>query len=965
MTHDPRRRRAALPARPAALAVLLLAAWLLAWAGVARAQMADPRVPWSSADSAHFRVHYRDGQRAQAEAVARAAERAWGRVTEALQWQPRGRTEIVLYSETDLANGFATPLPANRVGIHLAPPDDGELLDNSAWLDLLLVHELTHTVHLDKVRGAPLVLQAIFGRVFWFMPNLFQPAWMLEGLAVLHESDPASGRGRLRGPWFEAWLRAERTRGFVSLAEINADGRRLPVAQQYLYGAYFFDFLQRRHGAAAAGAIVERYSGNLVPRLHSAPWAATGRTMDALWAEFLQDLARQVDERAAALRVQPQVVGEALPGGPWFAAASLAALPAQAGGGWLAVLDDGVHAAQLVRIAPDGSRRALTRVQRGARLDVAADGRVLVAQPERCDTHYLSYDLFRLEGTRLRALTDCAHLRRAVQAGGQLFALQLDAGRTRLVRLDGAGGVSAVLLAPADGSELVDLAALDDGAVAVVTRRPHDAGADWRVLRVDPAQPQAASVLLARGTPITGLRRGATGLEMILVEEGVPNVWRLAGGPGAPRLQRLTHSHTAVVAHAGTAADGALLSAVIAPSGYALHRLAAAQPLQEIAVDAGPPSPPAAAAADPAPAATTAVLGDGAPYAGWRSMAPHSWLPAALSDRGLTALGASTFGEDALGWHRWTATALWETSQREPLGSVEYLWRGAHGVALTRTLSARAWTGDRGDETTTVYDRRTQAQWLSLLPVVPRLERRVLLGLGAALDRIERIDVAATRSARPRDERLLAVLADFDTGGGNWASEGRNRGLRATLLVESYEPFAGDARAYDGQVTRADLRGWLPLGRSVLALRWTEARASGRTEPFQLGGASDEWLQIGFVLNQRDIALRGYRGDEPVLRGRHGRVASAEWRFTLADIDRHGMVPPLGINRLSGAVFVDAGGAWDAGSRPDRWRRGAGFELLAETRLLYAMALQLRLGYARALDAPEGGRGYLTMGRAF
>jgi outer membrane protein assembly factor BamA len=94
-------------------------------------------------------------------------------------------------------------------------------------------------------------------------------------------------------------------------------------------------------------------------------------------------------------------------------------------------------------------------------------------------------------------------------------------------------------------------------------------------------------------------------------------------------------------------------------------------------------------------------------------------------------------------------------------------------------------------------------------------------------------------------------------------------------------------------------------------------------------------------------------------------VASAEWRFTLADVDRHGMVPALGINRLSGVVFVDAGGAWNDGSGPDRWRRGAGGELLAETKLLYALALQLRLGYARALDAPQGGRSYLALGRSF
>jgi hypothetical protein len=266
-------------------------------------------VAWQTADSAHFRVHYRESQRAQAEAVALAAERVYPRVTQGLGWEPRGRTEIVLYSEFDIPNGFTSPLPYNKIGVFLAPPDAGALLDNSDWLDLLLVHEFTHAVHLDKVRGAPRVLQAIFGRVPWFMPNLFQPGWATEGIATLNESDPASGRGRLRGPVFEGWLRAEQSAGFLSLRELNADGRALPLSKQYLYGAYFYDFLARRYGADKPAAVIEQYSGNLVPRLHSAPAGATGKTMDLLWDEFLADLAQQVDQRAAPLRLAVRGAG--------------------------------------------------------------------------------------------------------------------------------------------------------------------------------------------------------------------------------------------------------------------------------------------------------------------------------------------------------------------------------------------------------------------------------------------------------------------------------------------------------------------------------------------------------------------------------------------------------------------------------------------------------------------------------
>lgn len=920
--------------------------------------LADPRVPWQTADSAHFRVNYRSSQRAQAEAVARAAERVYGRITQALDWEPRGRTELVLYNEFDIANGFTTPLPYNKIGIFLAPPDEGQLLDNSAWLDLLLVHEFTHAVHLDKVRSVPRVLQAIFGRVTWFIPNVFQPGWATEGIATYLESDPTSGRGRLKGPLFEAWLRAERASGFLSLREINADGRALPLSKQYLYGAYFYEFLARRYGADKPAALIHQYSGNIVPRLHSNPSGATGKTMDVLWDEFLADLAQQVDERGAALRAVPEVLGPRLLG-PTFSVPSVAALP---GGALLAVLDDGVGASQLVRLNADGTRQVLAPVNGDARISVAADGRVLVAQYDVCNTLYLSYDIYRLNGDRLQQLTSCAHLRRAVDAGPAIVALQLDGGRTRLVRLAdnaAAGAEPAVLYTPEDGADLIDLAASADGRRLSLIQRRAD---DWRVLELDLAAPGAASaaprVLLRRNAPLYGLRQGSQGLEVIAAEGGAHNVWRLAGG----EFKRLTHSHTSVVAHGGTAADGALATVVIAPQGFALHRLASAVPLQTLPADTAGAAMPALA---PEAAAPPAVLGDGVAYSALRTLAPRSWLPAVVVDRGLAAFGASTSGADALGWHQYLVTAMLETSQKELVGSLEYVFADSHGLSLTRGLSAQAWTGASGKEDTTVFDRNTRVQWLSLVPFT-RLQRRVTLGVGAAVDRSDRVDLDAGSTAHRRDEKVMAVLLDFDTRGSNWASEGVNRGLRATLQYESYKPFAdGDAPTYSGAVLRADLRGFVPLGRSVLALRATEVHASGSTERYQLGGAVDQALQIGYVLNNRSLSLRGYQGDELALQGRNARVGSIEWRTTLADVDRHFMVPAVGINRLSATVFADVGGAWDTGHRPAQWHRSVGAELIAETRWLYALSLQLRLGLARALDGERGTTGYLSLGRAF
>ncbi|MBI5718356.1 MAG: hypothetical protein HZC37_11810 [Burkholderiales bacterium] len=998
--------------RAAARALLALCLALpaaLLPAGAARAQSADPGPPWDTAESAHFRIHYRASQRPQAEAVVRAAERAWPRVTQALAWEPKSRIDIAVYSELDISNGFSTPLPFNLIGVFLTPPDEGQLLDNSAWLDLLLVHELTHAVHLDKRRGAPRVLQNIFGRIAWFVPNVFSPGWFLEGLAVWEESDrdqAGRGRGRLKGPTFEAWLRAERKRGFLKLAELNADGRALPLAKQYLYGAYFFEFIHRRYGPTKTQEMVEQHSGDIgfAPRLHSMPWGATGKMMDVLWDEFLADLNEQVAARAAPIERVPEATGRRWLG-PIFEVPSLASLP---DGAVLAVVDDGLGAPRIERLRRDGAgaggivRERVTTVLGGARLEAAADGSVLVMQPDLCRTRYLGYDVYRLQGSSLRQLTHCAHLRRAVQLGatlsssggvvattrptGELVAIQLDAGRTRLVRLnpDARSQPPAVLYAPPEGTDIIDIALAPDGrTLHAVTRRE----GDWQVIEFDTAaatpQPQPR-LRLVHDAPIANLRHGPAGLEMVAVEGGVPNVWRLARN-GA--WQRLTHSHTAVVAQGGGAPDGSLAVVVIAAQGYELRFMETAPPLQErvaaTRAASGAAAPGAAggtgsAAGAVSAAGTTAAaadLGPARPYAAWRTMYPRSWFPAITSDRGLTAYGASTSGADAVGWHAYTATLQYETSQKEWLGGVEYVFRGHTGLALDRKLVARAWTGDSGDETTTQYDRELQAQWLSLFPVpgLNSLAHRVSLGIGAALDRIERVAVAGGTADRRQDERIAALVADYDSRGANWYSDGANRGLKLTLRGESYKPFEGrgndTAPDYDGLVVRADARAYFGIGRGVLALRLTEARARQRTRPFQLGGATETGRAIGFALNNREIALRGYRGDEPELRGQQARLASVEWRMPLVDIDRHGMVPALGINRLAATVFYDIGAAWAAGrNNPDDYRRGVGLELRGEAKLLYALAIDLRLGVGHALDPIPGRgrtRGYLTVGQAF
>jgi hypothetical protein len=514
-----------------------------------------------------------------------------------------------------------------------------------------------------------------------------------------------------------------------------------------------------------------------------------------------------------------------------------------------------------------------------------------------------------------------------------------------------------VLWEPPADITLIDLAAApDEQHVSVISKR----AGDWRVEQFDLAHPDAAPRLLfTYDAPITSLSDGPAGLEFVAVRDGVFNVWRLEGSSWV----KLTHTYTRVTAHSGTMSDGSLATVVVAPQGYELHRLAKAEPLERVPATTTP-----AATAPPVSGTTpSASLGTAAPYHAWRSIAPRSWEPLITTDRGLTAVGATTFGSDALGWHQYAGSLQYETSQHDWQGTLQYLFEDWNLLSFQRTLEPRAWINGDDTNDVTSYDRKTSAQWISLLPWL-RLDRRITFGVGAAADTVDRVHPQFVAAPPAKDSRILAALADYDTSGSNWWSEGPNRGQHATLLYETYRPFAHDSSTdYDGNVLRLDWRGYIPLGRTVLALRHTEANAHGSTEPFQLGGAIDPQLQLqpGLALNNRDITLRGYRGDEPGLVGANARVSSIEWRTPLADVDRNFMVPAVGLNRLSAAVFFDIGGAWNTGHRPVHYDRSAGAELLSEVKLLYILDLQLRLGVAHGLDGPKNTLGYLALGHAF
>jgi hypothetical protein len=910
----------------------LFAFALLLWCTGLRAQWlelhwADPALRWRTIETPNFHIHFAEQNRAQARMAAGAAERIYPTITSILDWRPRRRTHIVLLDSADFANGYASPMPFNYSAIFLSPPDDGELLQNQDWLELVLTHELFHIVHLDKASGTPLNLRNVLGRLLPFFPNVLQPGWLIEGLAVYAESEPQRGHGRMGQGYFEGMMRAEVDRGLRSLRELSARGRGFPLNRDYLYGSYFFAFLRERYGQGVIRRLIDNYSSNMMPfKVDSNAALTTGKPMDQLWLEY-QDWLR------ARFRAPP---GEPAQGAELARAFSLSSpVLAPDGARWY-VQADGYTRPRLTR-----NGRVLLEVEPDTRLAAAQSG-VLLAEREICGNHNLLYGLQRIDERGQRREVDrCSRHRFAAELGdGRIAAVAFASGEARVV----VAGDDQVLYRAHPGESITGLAA-KRGRVIITSLR----GGVWSLIELGDGSPR---VLLADSAVKHSPRVSETGDEVFFIADydKAYDVWSLR--PGASGLARWTRAPYGV-REMSEPARGELLLVTLEADGDALrlYRLPAS-PLEQRAAPRLEPAPQP-------PIEEATLLGEAA-YSPWPSLRPTSWVPLIQIADGAVALGAATLGQDALETHRYVLAPMFEFTQRELLGQAVYLYDGRHGFRIDRTLTVRATERDDSKTKIRAYSVKEDAQWVSLWRSL-RLNRRLYWGLGAAIEQ-EKFHDLDLGTARTQNERVIGLVAGLDSRRTQWYSEGPSQGQELRLFAETSRRLRA---AFDGNIVRADWRGHLPLRKTVLAVRWNEAYGTRGAEPFELGGSqSDDLILLLPVLNERNFALRGYTTGDPALIGHRARLLSAEWRVPIADIDRHFMVPPVGINRVALNLFYDLGAAWERGANAD-YHRGIGAELMTEPRAGYLFGFSARLGVARGLDEGGSTKVYLRAGRAF
>ena len=976
-----------LPRGAATLTLLLL----LSIAASAGAQIAPDR-DWRTLETPHFRVTFPAGMEEMAGRTASRAEWAHDLLAREFISPPSGRIDIVLTDDVDLANGSATPLPTNRIVLHAYPPTDvPELAFTTDWLELLVLHEMVHIFHLDYAGGVWGVLRSIFGRNAGLFPGAFAPSWLVEGLATHFESVYTDG-GRVHGTVFPMMLRAAALSGdLFTIDRASGEPRSWPGGTtRYLYGAFLLDYLAEAGDRGWEGDFVERYARQTVPyRLDAAARAALGAGFTAGWSEWTASLTRSArqlaDSMASEWLTEPEILSEA---------GRSAHHPRFSPDGRTIAYSASTGRAQPgVRLLdPEGGERLLAPTAQLGPLSWTPDGRgVLFGDLQFRGPHRIHTDLWLADDSGVRRVTHGERLSEpdVHPDGRQIVALRQTPGSNEIVV--GALGAGEFTALVAGGPDL-----------------------HWGQPRWSPDGRQIAAVRWERGGLVDVVvldRQGSVVREVTRDRalDGSP-AWSPDGRfllfwsdrTGIPaihafrmddaRLFQVTSVLTGAFDPAVSPDGGSIAFSYYQADGYHIARIpfdtAAWRP-------AAPPPPeltgPAGRTHEPWP-------GDAGRYSAWPSVAPAAWTLLATAGTDLGAgLGAAASGEDLIGRHSWSADLLVHFGESRTEAGAVYRYDG-FGTPAVEIAARQGWdvacaagqTSCGGvEEYESALLRRRRAAQLSATWTDRRVRSTAWVRPALLL---EKRDLEWRSDAG--NENVVLVEAPADAGvrlevgrssaRGFPLSAGPQTGFSASAVLEGRRYL----RAFEGEEAAAGYRRVVGRSRAyrtlggdgslvVLALRADAGAEFGSRSPgLDVGGASGGGVAgpPGFGVPGVNVAfpVRGY--GEGAQFGDRAVTLSAEVRAPLVRVERGVGLLPVHLERLSGHIFADAGGAWCSSGCPRHLSTAAtsphllpslGAELVAETRFGFRSALPLRLGAALPLREDRRPVVYLRIGRAF
>ena len=915
---------------------------------------------WQTQESAHFRIHFYAGEQALANRSLQIAESVYTRLTPILNWYPQEKTEIVFSDEMDASNGFATSLPSNRITLFASRPNHVRSLeDHAGWLETLILHEFVHTLHLDKAKRGPKNIRNIFGRILFAFPNVFMPAWMHEGLATYYETDKKLGIGRGQSTSFQMMMRLEVDAGIKPVTQINQLNTIWPLpASRYLYGVYFYQFIADTYGEETLPKIVETYSDNWLPfAINDLYEEVLGKDMKEVWGEFEVYVNAKFQPQIARIKKQGLHEGERLSQTGDFKSSVL-----QADDGRIFYVSDNLANGAKLKQIYQGKTTTLLELNAGARLDLHEQSGLLMTQPDICDNANKYYDIYRVDADgSSEQLTHCGRYIFATWSpdGSQIAAVRNYRGQHAIHLLDAKGRLLKVLWQGKDDETLSGLDWSADGQLLLSSVWRKNSG--WDVETFDVARKSWVKItddMLVE----TDARFVGDSHDMVYSAEhdGVYNIFRHHISGEITQLTRVLGGAFAPFING----QEQLLSIDYHAQGFDVFQLD--KPLNK----------PIAFQEENKVFSYTQFpinevdITEPMPYSAWDSVLPTSWLPNLLFTNEGIELGAFVFGTDVLNRHNYSLYAGYQSVSETPVFNLDYIYDGWHPLLKLHAEQMQLLSFNNQNKLIALIEN----QRLDSELVFPWLRQQsrwtAHLSLNHVSQSLSWLAPQYTALNTDFQDTLLGAALVYDTRltyprGISSASTGHV----LSILAESGKGLGG---TYTGNMLMFSGRQFNDLGgEQVLALRLDAGFGDAASRPFSVGGNNNinimpnllDPLPASASFNQRQYSLRGYA--DGALSGQNMLLASAEYRFPIAHIEKGLMSPPVGIDKLFGQVFVDVGRAGNDLNATQTYT-GVGVELGGDIVLFYNLNMRMQLGYAKGLDDGLGSKqAYFRLGSSF
>jgi hypothetical protein len=946
---------------------------------VRAATLIDPALRFRTLTTTHFRIYFHQGEARMAARLADIAEDVWPKVGGAIGVRAPRRTHVILADQSELANGWATPLPYDTIFITATAPAGSEFIGrNDDWLRLVFTHEFTHIVHLDRSEGWARVFRGVFGRTPIAFPNLWLPTWMIEGLAEWEES-ALTGDGRLHAGDFRAVeLEAGRAHRVEPIDRVNGGLTDWPAGNgAYAFGLGFHQFLADRYGESRFAELAD-LTARTPPFVGATAFDRVyGRTLDALWHDYTEDL----ESRAAAMSKTGVVSGPAptrvtrhghVVLGPRFAPPPCAGCPAEII--YSTQNPDGLPSLRSVRVNGSAPRELTTRYLGSTAAVTARD--VVFDQQELRRNVSLYSDLYILDRATgaVSALTRDARLRDPDLSpnGRTIVCVREGRGQRDLVLVpltDGRAGVITTLVAEA-GTHFDAPRWSPDGHLIAVAR--HRLGRQSEIVLVDSVT-GAVRVLATAGSAriVTPTWRpdGAAVIAAADYDEETFNLYEYRLAPGtAPRQLTAT---TGGATWPDISPDGRTLVFVgYTADGFDLFTLPyPSDPVER--TGAGTDTEMAAPSRVEPPQAQTTEHG----YSPWPTLAPTSWFPILENDDQLRA-GFSTTGTDVLGRHAYTLGATWllrppDDAHAPGAGTPDWdasyvydRWRVSLFASASSQTLFYAGLADPDGRPSDVTLREREVEAGVFLPLTHvRTSHRAVASLVRTFDRemfptdVPSVNRTATRigwSTTTAHVFGYSISPERGVTGGGTA-EFVSRALGST---SSATTLTGDVRAY------------LPglAEHHVVALRAAGGTTSGETtfgRTFLLGGGAGSADVLDFGREAFSL-MRGFPADS--FAGSHVALLDADYRFPIARPQRGVGTWPIFLHTIHGAIVSDIGTAWTQAARARDLKTSLGGELAFDIVTGYSFPATVAFGAAWGhdrTDASNRATAYVRIGRAF